>query len=301
MPDSQIQLINCKSGDLFPAAPADGVLLSSEHASWNGITIELHHLGPTEMPEHYIEGHRLAINVGPPLQYEWKDNGRWNQVILQPGDFCLQTHGDTNLPRWHNNFRFLAVALDPEFVHQAFRETGVSDPIVFQARRGKTDRAIADFARYFHQELISSSYGGKLYSQSLTLAFSKHLLEQHSKHSHTLRQPSGRLSSRALKHVIEYVHEHLGDNLSLSDLAAEVNLSTYHFARLFKQSLGYSPHQYILQNQVERAQKLIEITDKPNLADIGLTVGFHDQAHFTRAFKRFVGTTPRRFLKQVAS
>ncbi|MBD2261169.1 helix-turn-helix transcriptional regulator [Pseudanabaena sp. FACHB-2040] len=89
--------------------------------------------------------------------------------------------------------------------------------------------------------------------------------------------------------------------MSLTALADQTNLSAFHFARLFKKSLGLSPHQYMLQNRVERAKRLITKTDRPDLADIALQVGFYDQAHFTKAFKRVVGLPPKGFFKQAAS
>lgn len=301
MSDSQIQLINSQTGDIFPAAPDGSVLFSSVNAGWQGITVEFHRISSLELSEHYIDGHRLAVNIGQPIHYEWKEGNYWRQTLLKPGDFCLQTHGDINFPRWWGNFEFLAIALDPGFVSQAFQDTGVSENINFQTRRGEADAAIADFTHHFKKELVSGSYCGTLYGESLAVAFALHLIEHHSNRPQKLRKPPGRLSSQQLKQVIEYVHEHLNQDLSLIDLAQQMNLSAFHFARLFKNSLGLSPHQYLLQNRVERAKKLIMIAQKPDLTDIGLQVGFYDQAHFTKAFKRVVGIPPKGFFKQVAS
>ncbi|MBD3882893.1 helix-turn-helix transcriptional regulator [Phormidium tenue FACHB-886] len=301
MSDSQIQLVNSQTGDVFPAAPDGGVLFSSVNAGWRGITVEFHQISPFELPEHYIDGHRLAVNVGQPVHYEWKEGNRWRQTILKPGDFCLQTHGDLNFPRWKSKFEFLAIALEPRFVSQAFQETGAPENIGFQTRRGESDSAIAEFTHRFKRELEAGSYCGALYGESLAVAFALHLIEYHSDRPQKLRRPSGRLSSHQLKQTVEYVHEHLGEELSLVDLAEQMNLSAFHFARLFKNSLGLSPHQYMLQNRVERAKKLITVANKPDLTDIGLQVGFYDQAHFTKAFKRLVGVPPKGFFKQVAS
>jgi AraC family transcriptional regulator len=300
MSNSQIQLINSQTGDIFPAAPDGSVLFSSVNTGWQGIKVEFHRISSLELPEHYIDGHRLAVNIGKPIHYEWKEGNDWRQILLQPGDFCLQTHGDTNFPRWWGNFEFLAIALEPGFINQAFQDTGVSENINFQTRRGEADAAIAEFAHHFQRELVSGSYCGTLYGESLAVAFAQHLLEQHSNRPQKLRKPPGKLSSQQLKQVIEYVHEHLSEDLSLVDLAEQMNLSAFYFAHLFKNSLSLSPHQYLLQNRVERAKKLIAIAGKPNLTDIGLQVGFYDQAHFTKAFKRVVGIPPKRFFKQVA-
>ena len=301
MPGSQIQLVNRQSGDIFPAAPDQGVVYSSVDIGWQGIIVEFHRISPLELPEHYIDGHRLAINIGQPIHYEWKEGNRWQQIILQPGDFCLQTHGELNFPRWRDDFEFLAIALTPEFVSQAFQEAGVPENIGFQTRRGASDTAIADFAHHFKRELESGSYCGSLYGESLAVAFALHLLECHGDRPQTLRKPSGKLSSQQLKQTIEHVHDCLEEEISLVNLSEQINLSAFHFARLFKNSLGLSPHQYILQSRVERAKKLIAAAAKPNLTDIGLQVGFYDQAHFTKAFKRLVGVTPRGFRKQLVS
>jgi hypothetical protein len=74
-----------------------------------------------------------------------------------------------NLPRWWGNFEFLAIFLDPEFVSQAFQDTGVSENINFQTRRGEADAAIVDFAYHFNKELMSGSYCGAFYLSFVSL------------------------------------------------------------------------------------------------------------------------------------
>lgn len=301
MSRSKIQLIDRQTGEKFAAAPDSGVLCSSADLGWRGITIELHRIASLEMPEHYIEGHRLAINVGQPVQFDWKEGSRWQTTLLKPGEFCLQTHGEINFPRWQGKFEFLAIALNPHFVAQAFQDTSVAENCSFQTRRGSYDSTIADFSHRFKRELETRSYCGRLYGESLALAFALHLVESHRDRPEKLPRPIGRLAARQLKAGVEYIHDHLDEDLSLINLAEQLNLSSFHFARLFKNSLGVSPHQYILQNRIDRAKKLIATSTDSNLTEIGLRVGFFDQAHFTKAFKRTVGVTPRSFLKQVVS
>jgi AraC family transcriptional regulator len=101
-----------------------------------------------------------------------------------------------------------------------------------------------------------------------------------------------------MKQTIEYVHDNLDTALDLTDLAQQANLSAFHFSRLFKRSLGLTPHQYVLRNRVERAKKLLSLTESIALADVGLQAGFYDQAHFSKAFKRVVGLTPKKFAQQ---
>jgi AraC family transcriptional regulator len=295
MSDSQIQLIDTNTKQSFPAAPKNAVQLTSAAMGWRGILIEQHCIPSMELPEHYVQGHRLLVHMGEPIEFEWKDSNRWRSKVLQPGEFCLQSHGEINLPRWHDTFKFLAIAIDPTFIEQSFQDTGLQEAIRFQEQRAGFDPAIAYFARQFKAEIESGSYCGALYGESLALSFSLYLIEQHCDRSQHISRPRGRLSSLQLRETIELIHANLSEELCLAHLAASLNLSTFHFARLFKNTLGLSPHQYVLQNRVERAKKLMAISRGSTLTDIALQVGFYDQTHFGKAFKRVVGVSPKAF------
>jgi AraC family transcriptional regulator len=302
MPDSQIHLIDIDTEQVFPAAPQEAVRFSSAANGWRGILIEQHCIPSMEMSEHYVQGHRLLVHTGKPVEYEWRDGSRWRSKMLQPGAFCLQSHGEINFPRWHDTFEFLAIALDPAFLAHSFQDAGLSESIQFQARRAAFDPVIAQFARRFKTEIESGSYCGALYGESLAIAFSLHLLEHHSQHPKSISQSRGKLTAIQLRELIELIHTNLSEELSLSNLAAHLNLSPFHFARLFKSSLGLSPHQYVLQNRVERAKKLIMVSKSSDLRliDVALQVGFYDQSHLGKAFKRVVGVSPKVFSKQVS-
>ena len=101
----------------------------------------------------------------------------------------------------------------------------------------------------------------------------------------------GGLPPRALRRVREYIEAHLEQTISIEALAGIVGLSKYHFARAFKQSEGLTPHDYLLQCRVRRAQELLANTDLP-LSEIALASGFSDQSHCARRFRERVGVTP---------
>ena len=101
----------------------------------------------------------------------------------------------------------------------------------------------------------------------------------------------GGLPPRALRRVREYIEAHLEETISIDALAGIVGLSKYHFARAFKQSEGLTPHDYLLQCRVRRAQELLANTDLP-LSEIALASGFSDQSHCARRFRERVGVTP---------
>jgi AraC family transcriptional regulator len=94
-----------------------------------------------------------------------------------------------------------------------------------------------------------------------------------------------------IRKVRTHIAENLGTTLSISDLAALVRLSRFHFSRAFKDTFGDTPHQYVLRRRIEHAQGLM-LSTKTALAEIALECGLVDQPHLGRSFRRIVGETP---------
>lgn len=293
---SAIRLVEAATGQTVPAAPNGAVLLSSAELGWRGLIVELHRLPPMEMPEHFVQGHRLITVSESPVEFEWRENGRWRNKVLGPGTFSMQEHGTTNNPRWRKPFTFLALALEPAFLADAFCEALPPERLHLAERRGEPDPIVARFAARFRHELRERTYEGALFGQSLGVAFASHLLEQHG--AGRPRVPRGRLSGEQTRAALEILHDRLGEDLSLEELARAAHLSPFHFARLFKTTLGASPHQYLMRLRIERAKRLLAAPSRANLSALGLDLGFSDAAHFANAFRRAVGVPPSTYALQ---
>ncbi|MEL6166985.1 MAG: AraC family transcriptional regulator, partial [Cyanobacteria bacterium J06628_3] len=90
---------------------------------------------------------------------------------------------------------------------------------------------------------------------------------------------------------------YLDSDLSLNQLASSVQMSPHYFSRLFKETTGFTPHQYVINCRVKRAKELLK-QGKLSIAEIAKEVGFVDQSHLHRYFKRKVGITPKQFSQQ---
>ena len=104
----------------------------------------------------------------------------------------------------------------------------------------------------------------------------------------------GGLSKLQLKRALEYIEANLDAEVHLAELSNAVGLSAFHFAKLFKESTGASPHQYLLQRRIERVKDLLRNSEM-TLSEISLQAGFADQSHLTNVFRRFVGISPGKF------
>jgi AraC family transcriptional regulator len=82
--------------------------------------------------------------------------------------------------------------------------------------------------------------------------------------------------------------------IGIAELAALVNLSPFHFCRMFRKSFGVSPHRYLMQQRVNAAKKLLA-QQGLEIAHVAASVGYATQSHFTAVFKRLTGMTPRHF------
>ncbi|GAB2490845.1 AraC family transcriptional regulator [Comamonas humi] len=105
----------------------------------------------------------------------------------------------------------------------------------------------------------------------------------------------GKLTARQLMQVRDYMEAHLSDKVSLDDLARMLDLDRFRFLKLFKRTVGMTPHAWLLRWRLEKAVELIKMQHGVPMADVAYAVGFFDQSHFTNAFRRAYGVTPTRF------
>lgn len=129
---------------------------------------------------------------------------------------------------------------------------------------------------------------------ALTQLFAAHLVEKYT--STVSRAPvhRGGMPIHQLRKVEDYVSAHFAEEISIEALAELVELSSSHFAHVFKETTGMTPLQFITRQRITRAQQLIRETSR-SLIDVGLEVGYASPSHFAQVFRRVVGVTPTTF------
>lgn len=101
----------------------------------------------------------------------------------------------------------------------------------------------------------------------------------------------GGLAAHQRRHLVDYIEQHLEQPISLGELAGHCALSEYQFARMFRESFGLPPHQYLLARRLARARELLRNSRQP-LGEVALACGFASASHFANRFKQALGGTP---------
>jgi AraC family transcriptional regulator len=104
----------------------------------------------------------------------------------------------------------------------------------------------------------------------------------------------GELPAYRLRRVAQYIQENLRQELRLGQLSAVVNMSPYHFARLFKRTTGVPPHRFLVRHRIDEARTLLAARTMP-IAEVARAVGFRTPSHFTTTFRRVTGMTPSEY------
>ncbi len=127
---------------------------------------------------------------------------------------------------------------------------------------------------------------------SWALILSEILVRRFSSHTKCHAAPAkGRIPARGVALVVDYIEANIDRDLDLAELSGVASMGVYHFAHRFRETVGMSPHAYVLSRRVRRAQALID-RGSTGLADVAIACGFSSQAHLTTAFRHHLGLTP---------
>ena len=197
---------------------------------------------------------------------------------------------------WDTRLSFTVMALEPEYLDKVARETFDLDPDGVRLRtvEGQRDPLITGIAGNLMREAMNGDAGSRLFAESLAAMLAVHLLRNYSERSQAIETDRISTQPRAVVQAVDFIHDNYAMDLSLSDIAAAAHLSPFHLSRIFKKATGVTPHQYLLQVRVNSARSLLSAgAGNRSLAEVAAAVGFSDQSHLTRHFKRLLGVTPK--------
>jgi len=240
----------------------------------------------------YCNHHTLSLYVADGYEsyhktaYGWKNGGG-------PDRFCLMPKESESVWDIRDDLTFVHLYCTDEHLRDVGERIWDRSPAAFTLDE-KTFSQDARITALYRQFLLDCDWQQNANQLTLSTASTlllTHLVQHYSNVQWQLPVVNGGLAPVALRNVLDYIEAHLAHPLLLSDLAAQVALSEYHFARMFRQSMGVAPHQFVMQRRMVRANDLLLNSTLP-LTDIALACGFSSASHFSNRFKAAKGLTP---------
>jgi len=241
--------------------------------------------------------HTLFISLAArPIHYLHAQDGKTYTGLYRRGEMLITPANTPLFARWEGEENCLQIRLTDEFMREVARETvvGDCDRITLKPEFQACNPQLESISKMLLKEVQQGSLSNRLYVDSLSNILAVTLLRQHATTRPHLPTYEGGLPSRQLRQVLDYIDAHLDQEIKLTDLARLIEMSQYHFSRLFKQSLGVSPYQYLLQQRVECAKQLLKNTDRL-ITDVAFACGFNSHSHLSKQFKQLTGMTPKAY------
>lgn len=287
--------------NLLPNPP----LLTSFQSGWSSIQLAHHRQPSIDLPEVSSPQHMVVIALGHQgCDLEFASEGRLQTISYCEKDFesGFIEIVPSNLPcgirsiSVTQSIEWIHCYLEPTFLAQIAYESVNPNHVELLLTRKKVDALIHQIGLALKSSLETARVGSRFYADSMATAMAGHLLRYYSTYKHQFRDYEDGLSKQRLKQAVEYIQAHLGEDISLSNIATELGMSQYYFCHLFKRSMGMAPHQFLIRQRVERAKHLLKQSEQ-TVTSVAMACGFANQSHFARCFRHCTGMNPNQFRK----
>jgi AraC family transcriptional regulator len=292
-------LVRQSDADLSLLCPR-AVVRSSDDIGWQNVRAIHFRDGFEELMVAASDEHCMALNLGAPFFMNVYPGKRRFEGELLSGEIAIIPAGSSWACRSEGSQQHtvLFLYLRPLFVRSAAAGFVFSQKeIVLTPQIGFRDRHICHVAMSLLHELNEMNVVGRLYADSLATGLAIQLARRYSS-LRDVQVAHGGMAPHKLRKAVALIDHNLFDEaekrVALRTVAREIGMSYFHFSRSFKQSMGMTASNYIAERRIERAKKMLEETELP-ISEIALLSGFSSQSHFTTAFRRFAGATPKVF------
>lgn len=210
------------------------------------------------------------------------------------GSIYIRDFTDDYRADLQGGFDFVLVELSRAFIERVNDEKGGPRISSLLPQAGTGDPVLAHLSHVLAGVLEQPDQSSNLFVEHLGLAIGTHLLERYGAGATTGWSESGgsRVLSRKLEaRAKDMLLAALRDDSSIADIAEACGLSRSYFIKAFRQTVGTTPHRWLLEQRVQKAQELLRMPGR-SITDVALLCGFADQAHMTRVFTSLVGVSP---------
>jgi AraC family transcriptional regulator len=266
--------------------PVEGVELS-----------ELTDVGSTEVSLPASSSVFLLVRMASRSHVRFEEQGRIQQAEIGTGQVLVRFEAGPMSLWFSRSDHTVLVQLAPEFLRRVSQSSEeIPTGIEVRSRGFSQDLLLHQTLERLLSEIKSRPNVNRLYTESLIIQLSTHLVRRYSQFPDPGFLPSGLTPSR-LRLVIEFINAQIDQEIGLAQLAQVAGVSPFYFCREFKRSIGFPPHHYVMQRRVELSKRLLESTKK-SITDISAELGFPTPSHFAATFRKLLGLTPTHYRRQ---
>lgn len=287
-----------------PADVLQSVITDKQSAQFRDVTAESGYV-PIDfsMPALTFTNHVILLIASGSLQINHLLEGFTSEEYFSGSGQVLIFPAGTSIQCNHSDFGYSCLKLTPNAVHQAIGEVIDTSQIDLRPNFKEIDKKKDFLLGHLLMKSVSGihdeSWLDHLYIESLTHALILHIYKNYSVQRKDIPTYTGGLSLYQRHSAVDYIKTHLGQDIRLADIAKLLGMSQYYFCRLFRQSMGISPYQYVIQQRVERAKKLLRRSQKTSIAAVALECGFTNQSSLCKHFRKLTGTTPNAYRRSL--
>lgn len=245
-------------------------------------------------------GFWLQVQGDRHIRFDGQIDGQTQAASPAPNQFFLLPAGTPAEFRWAGKDEAVLVSIRPEALHQTVARMECLAPHKLELKPLPIaqDEHITHLIYCLLHEIRTEGLGSHLCSESLMMSLNVHLLRQYCAEPVQLHCYQKGLSRDRLSRALEVIHTSLDQALSLEMIANELGLDMHYFSRLFRDSMGITPYQYVLRQRVEKAKKLLRNREL-SITEIAQECGFTNASQLAYHFRKFVGISPKTYQQQV--
>lgn len=286
--------LNTPSSRLAHLTLPSSIVHSSEIHHWDGFVLEDHRVPEGERAETVTDRHVLWLSATPSSGEYAGPSGRLVEC-KGPGTLAVTPVGVVPAWRSHEPGELILCALDSTYVGNILSELDGPPSVEPIIRIKFQNPAIRRIMTLLLEEVRTGAPSGRLYADSLAHALAIRYLQLGERaESQKLASSVSVLPPYILKRVLDRIEHSFQSEISLASLAQEAGYSRGHFLKMFRASIGITPHQYVLNRRIEHARSLLKLRKMP-IIDVAEECGFSSQAHLTYVFREHVGVTPAEY------
>lgn len=279
---------------LHPGPPPDHVWQT--YGNYSLYTAEQHR---SVWERHIHDCTQITVAMSPAqVRGEWDGNGGRRERRELNGDIVwIVPPGVEHVIHFDRRASLIHLYLNDRFFRSMLQDAPDDIQTCLIPSLLVRDPFLVEVARSLYREMKIEA-GNQLYTQAVATLTATHLVRTYSDRKNSLPIYRGGLGPSREKKIKNYIAEHLSEELSLEELARVAEMSPNYLISLFRQSVGVTPHKYVIQQRLEQARKLIA-QSRLTLLEIAGQCGFQDQSQFTTTFRRYFGVTPGQYKRQM--